>query len=67
LPIKYQYVEKIRKGIMNKQAIRYAAYILLIMGLIGVISQSGITWARYAVLALGIILYLITLIGSKSK
>jgi hypothetical protein len=52
---------------MNRQTIRYAAYILLIMGLIGVISQSGITWARYAVLGLGIILYLITLVGSKSK
>jgi len=52
---------------MNKQTIRYASYILLIMGLIGVISQTGIVWGRYTVLCLGVILYLITFMRSKRK
>jgi hypothetical protein len=52
---------------MNKRAIRYASYVLLIMGLIGVISQTGAAWGRYTVLCIGIILYLITAINLKRK
>ena len=52
---------------MNKQAIRYASYILLIIGIIGIISQTGNTWGRYIVLCLGVILYLITIINFKGK
>jgi hypothetical protein len=52
---------------MNKLTIRYAGYILLILGLIGVISQTGVTWGRYLVLGSGIILYLISIINFKRK
>ena len=37
----------------------YAGLILTIMGLIGVISETGEVWSRYLVLSLGLIFLLI--------
>jgi len=50
---------------MTKKSIQYAALVFMIMGLIGIIGETGPVWARYTLLLLGIILFLITF--SKSK
>jgi hypothetical protein len=50
---------------MTKKPIQYAALVFMIIGLIGVIGETGPVWARYALLLLGILLFLITF--SKSK
>jgi hypothetical protein len=46
---------------MNKEYLRYAGYVLLILGLIGIISQTAPVWSRYTVLVLGIVIYLVTI------
>jgi hypothetical protein len=46
---------------MNKEPLRYGGYILIILGLIGIISQTAPVWSRYTVLVLGIILFFITI------
>ena len=50
---------------MKKEYIRYAGLIFLIMGLTGVISETGPAWARYLLLSLGVIILLVTF--SKSS
>jgi hypothetical protein len=45
---------------MNKNGLQLAGYILLILGLIGMISGMAPAWSRYTVLILGMIIVLIT-------
>ena len=45
---------------MNRNGLQYAGYILLILGLIGMISGVAPAWSRYTVLILGMIIVLIT-------
>jgi hypothetical protein len=52
---------------MNKQYIRLAAYVLLILGLIGIFSEVGPPWGRYVTISLGIFLYALTLFGNYKK
>jgi len=47
---------------MNKNNIRYAGYVLCIIGLIGIISHTGRPWSGYVVVTLGIIILLLTTI-----
>jgi len=49
-----------------KKSIQYAALVFMIMGLIGIISETGPLWARFTLLSLGILLFVITL-SKKSK
>ena len=44
-----------------KISLRYAAYTLITMGLIGIISEAGPRPARYSLLSLGAILLLISM------
>ena len=52
---------------MNTKSIRLAAYILLILGLIGIISEAGPAWGRYTTICLGIVLYLATLFKNPNN
>ena len=45
---------------MKKEFVRYAALVFLIMGLIRTISETGPVWARYTLLSLGILIFLLT-------
>ena len=45
---------------MNKKNLQYAGYVLIILGLIGMISGTAPAWSRYTVLLLGIIIVLAT-------
>jgi hypothetical protein len=47
--------------IMKKKSLQYAALIFMIMGLIGIISETGPVWTRYTLLSLGILFVLFTL------
>ncbi|MEP6595333.1 MAG: hypothetical protein ABJA71_05270 [Ginsengibacter sp.] len=43
-----------------KKYIQYAALVFMIMGLIGIISETGPVWARFTLLSLGILIFAIT-------
>jgi len=45
---------------MKKEYFRYMGLIFLIMGLIGIISETGPVWARYILLSSGILILLFT-------
>jgi len=46
---------------MSTASLRYGGFILLILGLIGIISQTAPVWSRYTVLALGVIIIVATI------
>jgi hypothetical protein len=50
-----------------KQSLGYASPVLVILGLIGIVSETGPAWARYATLGLGILLYLLPLLKFKNN
>jgi hypothetical protein len=50
---------------MKKPLVYYAGLILTIIGLIGIISQSGIAWTRYLVFGSGIALLIIAFLGRR--
>ena len=52
---------------MNRQVLKYAALILIILGLIGFISETAPLWSRYATLGLGLVLLLLSFIGKSGK
>jgi xanthine/uracil permease len=52
---------------MNRQILTYAALILIILGLIGFISETAPLWSRYATLGLGLVLLLLSFIGKSGK
>jgi len=52
---------------MNRQILKYAALILIILGLIGFISETAPLWSRYATLGLGLLLLLLSFIGKSGK
>jgi hypothetical protein len=47
---------------MNRQYIRYAAYVLVILGLIGITSEIAPVWSRYTTLGLGVLLLIIAMV-----
>ena len=50
----------IRNSTMKKEYFRYMGLIFLIMGLTGIISETGPVWARYILLSSGILILLFT-------
>jgi len=50
---------------MNKKSIQYAALVFMIMGLIGIISETGPVWARFTLLSLGILLFVMTFLKNQ--
>jgi hypothetical protein len=52
---------------MNRQLLKYAAFILIILGLIGLISEIAPLWSRYATLGLGLVLLLLSFIGKSGR
>jgi len=52
---------------MNRQILKYAALVLIILGLIGFISETAPLWSRYATLGLGLVLLLLSFIGKSGK
>lgn len=48
-----------------KKILQTAALIFMIMGLVGVISETGPVWARYTLLSLGILFLVIAIIKNQ--
>jgi hypothetical protein len=49
------------------QSLKYASSVLIILGLIGLISQAGPEWARYTTLGLGLVLLLVSYLGKSRQ
>jgi hypothetical protein len=49
---------------MRKSIFYYAGLILIIMGLIGIFSQTGQLWTRYLVLGVGLVLLLVAYLAA---
>ena len=52
---------------MKMESLRYVALVFFIMGLIGIFSETGPAWARYALLSSGILIFLITYFKSQKN
>jgi len=52
---------------MKKSFAYTAGSVLVVMGLIGIVSESGPVWSRYLVFGLGVVLLLIAYIKSSAN
>jgi len=50
-----------------KEYLRYAGYVLIILGLIGLISQTAPMWSVITVLLLGIVILVVTIARKLKK